>query len=304
MLVNYFVLDGVVADTTIMTTMLLLISFALQWVSFVSLIENVADVFGIAFADIGMSILTQTGQWTYLKLIAFTTIPAVVLYVTFCSAMDLYFYHYKRRHYKIWKWQVDRFPSTQDRLEMLWLSCRNLFIGAIYTSSLLTWNPFIFNIYTDVTQRGTLYYIGSVVAFFLHIDIMAYTSHRIMHRPFLYRNIHKIHHKFIAVSPMTALSMHWIDYLTQVTLTYTYLWIIPTHINVAIINLLYVFVFNVINHSGIKIGSHLYWEPTTQYHDDHHKYFHVNYGQSLILWDWMCGTLRTHRGNYNENKFD
>ena len=92
MIVNYFVLDGVVVDTTAITATLMLTSFALQWVSFVSMIESVAGVFGIEFANVGGSLLTHEGLSTYLKLIAFTTIPAILFYVPLCCIIDLYFY--------------------------------------------------------------------------------------------------------------------------------------------------------------------------------------------------------------------
>ena len=302
--VDYFTLDGATPNNTFTTAAFMLVSYMLAWVSFVPMIEWVAGLCGIQYGDIGTSVLTQAGLETYFKLIAFTTLPAIAFYLPLCCGLDYHYYRCQSDSAATWKWQVLKFPTRQDRLDMLWLSCRNLLAGGILTSTLLTYHPTIFNIYTDVNEYGSVYYVGNIVTFFLHIDIMAYLAHRMMHRPMLYRNFHKVHHRFIAVSPMTALSMHWAEYLTQVVLTFTYLWVVPTHLNAAIVNLLYVFIFNIVNHSGVKIGSHLSWEATTQYHDDHHKYFHVNYGQSLTLWDKLCGTLRTHDGSYGEDKFD
>jgi len=39
------------------------------------------------------------------------------------------------------------------------------------------------------------------------------------------------------------------------------------------------------------------------YHDDHHQYFHLNFGVTLILWDWLFGTLRQKDRHYNENTY-
>lgn len=300
---DYF--NGVTISNIVMTTAMMGFSVALQWVSFVPLIEHVAMMFGIdpgdfngdghgdgdGYDDGDGNVITIMVE-KYARLVGITTLPAIVFYILVCVIIDGYYYYLKRDDYKLWKWQ-DKFPSLNDRKDMLWLSCRNLLMGGIYTSTLITIWPNLFKIYTNVHDTSQLYYIGSIVGFFVHIDLMAYMAHWWMHRPFLYRNIHKVHHRFIAISPMTALSMHWIEYLTQVTLTFAYLWAIPTHLNVVIFNLMYVFVFNIINHSGVMIESHLLWEPSTQYHDDHHRFFTVNYGQSLVVWDRLCGTLRS-----------
>ena len=45
------------------------------------------------------------------------------------------------------------------------------------------------------------------------------------------------------------------------------------------------------------------WMPSTFYHDDHHRYFHVNYGQHLTLWDRLYGTLRRHDRQYGIEVF-
>ena len=34
------------------------------------------------------------------------------------------------------------------------------------------------------------------------------------------------------------------------------------------------------------------WQPPPRFHDDHHAHFHVNYGQTLGLWDRLFGTWR------------
>jgi sterol desaturase/sphingolipid hydroxylase (fatty acid hydroxylase superfamily) len=45
------------------------------------------------------------------------------------------------------------------------------------------------------------------------------------------------------------------------------------------------------------------WMPTTKYHDDHHRYFHCNFGLHLITWDWLGGTLRSRDRMYGEDNF-
>jgi sterol desaturase/sphingolipid hydroxylase (fatty acid hydroxylase superfamily) len=45
------------------------------------------------------------------------------------------------------------------------------------------------------------------------------------------------------------------------------------------------------------------WQPTSLYHDDHHKLFHVNYGQTFTLWDRLGGTFYSPKRSYGETSF-
>ena len=39
------------------------------------------------------------------------------------------------------------------------------------------------------------------------------------------------------------------------------------------------------------------------FHDDHHKYFHLNFGQHTLFFDYIFGTLRDGRKKYGEEVF-
>ena len=58
-------------------------------------------------------------------------------------------------------------------------------------------------------------------------------------------------------------------------LTHTMLYVMPMHVGCIALNLLYVHYHNVIDHSGIYHESALPWQPSSLYHDDHHKLFHL-----------------------------
>ena len=57
------------------------------------------------------------------------------------------------------------------------------------------------------------------------------------------------------------------------------------------------------DHTGIKVTSCFPWQPSSMYHDDHHRYFHCNFGQHVLWFDWMFGTLRTVKRKYGEHRF-
>ena len=45
------------------------------------------------------------------------------------------------------------------------------------------------------------------------------------------------------------------------------------------------------------------WQPPPRFHDDHHVYFHVNFGQTLGLWDRVFGTWRRVGRVYGEHVY-
>ena len=56
-------------------------------------------------------------------------------------------------------------------------------------------------------------------------------------------------------------------------------------------------------HTGVYLESWFPWQPSSLYHDDHHNFFHVNYGQSLTIWDKLGGTFYNQKNKYGENSF-
>ncbi|KAJ8307455.1 hypothetical protein KUTeg_015539 [Tegillarca granosa] len=67
--------------------------------------------------------------------------------------------------------------------------------------------------------------------------------------------------------------------------------------------LLYTYYYGMIDHSGIKMEALWPWQPNTMFHDDHHRYFHCNFGFNSYLFDWMHGTLRVKEREYGEDIF-
>jgi sterol desaturase/sphingolipid hydroxylase (fatty acid hydroxylase superfamily) len=149
-------------------------------------------------------------------------------------------------------------------------------------------------IYTDVADHGWAWFLLSFVLYFLWIDLWAYLGHRALHMRPLYRRFHKLHHAYKFPTAFTALAVHPVDMAILQGGIYVGLYVMPLHIGVIGLLLLYIHYFNVVDHSGVYAETWLPWQPSTLYHDDHHQYFHINFGQSLTLWDRMFGTFYPH----------
>lgn len=168
----------------------------------------------------------------------------------------------------------------------------------------------------DTARRSTLIYLespqtwsemayvlASTIGFFFWIDCWAYVSHRLLHLPLLYRTVHKTHHMWKQPTAFVALGLHPVEFLIFFGGVYAAFWLAPLHISAIAVNLLYVHYHNAVDHSGLYLESHLPWQPTSLYHDDHHRLFHVNYGQSLTIWDRLGGTFYQPNKAYAEHIF-
>lgn len=67
----------------------------------------------------------------------------------------------------------------------------------------------------------------------------------------------------------------------------------------------YAYCHGILGHSGVNFKSFWWqpWQPDTIFHDNHHQYFHVNFGFNIYYWDILHGTYRQKDRVYSENIF-
>jgi lathosterol oxidase len=131
--------------------------------------------------------------------------------------------------------------------------------------------------------------------------MLAYYFHRFLHVKPLFRHIHRYHHRYVATGPFVVTAMHPAEFLILQLSAFIPLFILPFHVVSVAAVLIYALVFNIIDHSGVRLTSRIPWQGPTMYHDDHHAYFHCNFGQHLQIWDRLHGTLRRHGRRYGED---
>ena len=221
------------------------------------------------------------------------------------------YYHYRlyvrRRHEpQTWKCQPDRFLTSQMHRKAVRVGTANLTLAGTITGigvygvvSGALKTP----IYTDVAEYGWMYTLGMTPVLFVMVDCINYWVHRALHTKFLFKHVHHHHHRYIATSPYVATAMHPAELVAQQLASFVPLFFIPFHAASAAGVLLYILAYNVIDHSGVRLVSVLPWQPSSAYHDDHHAHFHVNYGQHLMIWDRLLGTLRRQNRRYGEDVF-
>lgn len=229
--------------------------------------------------------------------------------VIFHTVAGYYHYRYyvrRRDEPGRWKCQPNRFLTPELHRNAIWAGTLNLTLGGVLTGCLLyalTHDLISAPIYTRVADYGWTYTVVSTVALFVIVDGLAYYVHRTLHIKFLFRHVHRYHHRFVATSPYVAGALHPIELLWLQAASFLPLFFIPFHaVSIAVV-LVYILVFNIIDHSGVKLVSSLPWQGPSTYHDDHHAHFHCNFGQHLMIWDRMHGTLRREGRTYGREVF-
>ena len=216
-------------------------------------------------------------------------------------------YYRRRRHEpETWKIQPKRFPSDKMQRKAMRLATFNLafagfFSGHFVYAIMAGYNPSA--IYFEVADYGWVWTIAGTAVLFFLIDAAAYYVHRLLHVRFFYRRVHYLHHKWGAPSPWVVTALHPVEMVMLQGATFLPIFIIPFHYVSVIAVFIYVLIFNIIDHSGVRLTSIWPWQGPSMFHDDHHVHFHVNFGQHLTFFDRIHGTLRRKNRKYGSKNF-
>lgn len=154
-------------------------------------------------------------------------------------------------------------------------------------------------IYTDPAAYPLWYLPLSLLIYLFAQDSWFYWTHRAMHRPALFRIMHKVHHDSRPPTAWTAMSFHPIESLTGAVLIPALVFLVPIHLAVLALVLAIATVMGVTNHMGWEMFPRAIvhsrfggWVITASHHERHHEDYRCNFGLYFRLWDRLCGTDR------------
>lgn len=171
-------------------------------------------------------------------------------------------------------------PSAKKINSAIWISIAN----QILSLPLALWlSPYC----VDESSSGPCSVVVKIVFYALVADQWFYWTHRILHYPWLYRNIHSIHHQWTYPMAIRAIYAHPIEHIVGNIgsfLVGPLIWpcggaLMGVWIGLATFNA-------VSGHSGIHFPLF-----SIEKHDLHHRILNCNYGTSGIS-DRMYGTRR------------
>jgi sterol desaturase/sphingolipid hydroxylase (fatty acid hydroxylase superfamily) len=152
-------------------------------------------------------------------------------------------------------------------------------------------------IYADVSEYGWPYLFLSVFVYLFIHDTYFYWTHRLMHRPKIFRIFHKVHHESRQPTPWAAFSFHPYESIVGAIVIPILVFLVPLHVGAVLFLLVLMTVCSVINHTGFEIfpdgwmrgffGRHFI---TAAHHNLHHTKFHCNYALYFRFWDKVMGT--------------
>ncbi|KAG7160015.1 Delta(7)-sterol 5(6)-desaturase-like [Homarus americanus] len=229
-------------------------------------------------------------------------------FVQINSTKSWWYYYIRQRGRAIeWKCQPNKFLSPELERHEILLGSFSLLLGSTCSAlvSCYLMNGGKSTIYYDVSEYGWLWYFASWPVVFVWQDYLTYWTHRMYHLPFLYKKFHKLHHKYKQPTAFSVTAIHPFEFLHMQLVLISPMVIFPVHWTVFVVLLMYLYYHGIIDHSGINFKAYWWqpWQPDCIFHDNHHQYFHVNFGFNCALWDKIHGTYRQKNKVYREDIF-
>lgn len=205
--------------------------------------------------------------------VAIGVLSSELFYHILCAYLEIYYYILQRNSPEKWKCQPNRFLTRSNEVHEVLVGTVNLLLAGTVSGVLSCWvmNDNYSTLYFKINHFGYLYFFLSIPLLFLWTEAMAYYSHRLLHIPLLYKLIHKQHHRYHTPTPYSATAMSPFEMIIYQSLTLFPIFVVPIHAFVFIANLVYIFYYSLMDHSGIKMNALWPWQPNTMFHDDHHK---------------------------------
>jgi Delta7-sterol 5-desaturase len=160
-------------------------------------------------------------------------------------------------------------------------------------------------LYDNMGTLGWVWWAFSLVSIAVVHDAYFYWTHRLMHRPSLFRWVHARHHASVHPTPWATYAFHPLDAAIQASFLPLYLLVVPTHASVVGLFLLHMIVRNAVGHCAHELlpwqatrAGWLRWITPVSHHHFHHARNRGNFGLYFTWWDRWCGT---EDGDYLRN---
>ncbi|GAB0097319.1 delta(7)-sterol 5(6)-desaturase erg32 [Sergentomyia squamirostris] len=238
----------------------------------------------------------------------YAAIGSYFMYFGIGGFIHWYFYVRRRDRAHEWKIQPEKFLSPQLELNEIFWGSVSLIFCCLVAGTLACYasndGPLL-TIYYEWDQYGWWWLFLQAIVIFVYQDYATYWIHRIYHFPWLYKRFHKLHHQYKQPTVFSVTAIHPVEIVhIQLTLLLPIV-VIPVHWAPFYAVVFYTYYHAILDHSGIAFKAHWWqpWQPDATFHDNHHQYFHVNFGFNIKYWDTLHGTARRKDRVYTEDIF-
>lgn len=228
-------------------------------------------------------------------------------YILFAGVAYSIFWIWKRDKWQYKRIQIEYPDKSKILYELKYSLITMTIFGLIGVGIFAAKRHGLTFIYSDISERGILYFIFSVIAaIFIH-DTFFYWSHRFMHHKLIFKYVHKVHHNSTNPSPWAAFSFHPSESVIEALIVPFLVFTMPIHPLAILTFLLYMTFMNVLGHLGFEMypqgfTKHWFgkWHNTATHHNMHHRFFNCNYGLYFNYWDRIMGTNHPNYHNVFE----
>ncbi len=193
---------------------------------------------------------------------------------------------------------IGKWPSARDLRRELSYSVFTLLIYAALVSAVLVLiMTHRVEVYSDIDRYGLAWGLLSLPAMIVWHDLYFYATHRLLHKPWLFRYVHAVHHRSRHPSPFGSYCFHPVEALINGLYVPLALLLVPIPAPVLFLAGLHQMLRNALGHSSVELMpagfiDHKVWRyiTTTTHHHLHHEAVNGNYGLWFTWCDRVLGT--------------
>jgi lathosterol oxidase len=151
-------------------------------------------------------------------------------YLVFTTTTFVFLYLWKSRTY--WYRKIQRYsPQKRHIAREVLLSISTILIF-ISVTLLVNWagNRGYTRVYQDISDRGYVYFVFSIILMLVLQDTYYYWIHRFMHWKPVYKHVHKVHHLSTNPTPFAAYAFHPVEALLNIGIIPIIAVTIPYHL--------------------------------------------------------------------------
>ncbi|KAI6353541.1 hypothetical protein MCOR25_008945 [Pyricularia grisea] len=209
----------------------------------------------------------------------------VLVYYIFATASYLFIFDKKQMEHP-------KFLKNQIKLEMIQAN-KAFPVMAIYTVPMILLEIRGYSKLYDSLDEAPAWWYNYLQfpLFLLFTDFCIYWIHRWLHVPFIYKRLHKPHHKWIMPTPFASHAFHPLDGYAQSFPYHLFPFIFPLQKVAYIALFVFINIWTILIHDGEYVANNPIINGAAC-HAVHHFAFNYNYGQYTTLWDRLGGSYR------------
>ncbi len=195
------------------------------------------------------------------------------------------------------KLSIIKFPSWKSvKKDIILSSIATIALAGCAALVMTVYDSGATRLYSSIGDYGTLHLIISFFGVILLQDTCYYFFHRGFHHPFVYKWLHRGHHRSKNPTPWTSFALDFPEALIQGLFLVAIVFIIPLHFAVLALLMITMTIWAVINHLGFELfpsfPNHWLgkWLISSDHHSLHHRRYTKHFGLYFTFWDRLLGT--------------